>query len=244
MMAIAAGKDLHLHNIDLTQAFIQADKLDEGMNGRVFMSPPPGCEEDEPGVVYEVLRPLYGIPSSARVLHLTLAKWFTEQGFKTVGFEDSVWSRPAGDRYGGLLIVSAHIDDCLIACEDKATMNYFKADFLKQFDGTDEGEVDQYLGCKVIRDSSTGSITLRQKVYAEKVLRTYGMWGCSTIKTPLEPGTRLSKQDSLQHVDPVLHWRYQGIAGHLSFLVSCTRADLAFAYSELSKFVQYPGVKH
>eukprot|EP00961_Rhodomonas_salina_P165881 2235313-Rhodomonas_salina.1 len=41
-----------------------------------------------------------------------------------------------------------------------------------------------------------------------------------------------------------MHRRYQGIVGHLSFLVGCTRADLAFAYTELSKFVQYPWVKH
>eukprot|EP00961_Rhodomonas_salina_P038457 516835-Rhodomonas_salina.1 len=34
------------------------------------------------------------------------------------------------------------------------------------------------------------------------------------------------------------------MVGHISFLVSCTRPDLAFAYVELSKFVAYPGVKH
>ena len=62
-MSITAAEGLHLHTINLTQAFIQADKLDEGVNGRVFISPPPGCKEYEEGVVYEVLRPLYGIPS-------------------------------------------------------------------------------------------------------------------------------------------------------------------------------------
>jgi len=30
----------------------------------------------------------------------------------------------------------------------------------------------------------------------------------------------------------------------LSYLVNMTRPDLAFAYSQLSKFVQYPGVIH
>eukprot|EP00961_Rhodomonas_salina_P218535 2953660-Rhodomonas_salina.1 len=57
----------------------------------------------------------------------------------------------------------------------------------------------------------------------------------------MEPGTRLSKADSQQHVDPMLHRLYCGIVGHISFLVSCTHPDLAFAYSELSKFVQFPG---
>eukprot|EP00961_Rhodomonas_salina_P260038 3514085-Rhodomonas_salina.1 len=93
-------------------------------------------------------------------------------------------------------------------------------------------------------DRKKHSVTLWQKVYAERVLHLYGMWGCATLKTPLEPGTSLSKKDSPQHVDPVLHRRYRGIVGHLSFLVSCTRPDLSFAYSELSKFVLFPGAAH
>mmetsp|Transcript_62304 Transcript_62304/g.129298 ORF Transcript_62304/g.129298 Transcript_62304/m.129298 type:complete len:214 (-) Transcript_62304:258-899(-) len=38
---------------------------------QIFIRPPAGWKE-EPDVVYEVLRPLYGIPSSARALHYTL----------------------------------------------------------------------------------------------------------------------------------------------------------------------------
>eukprot|EP00961_Rhodomonas_salina_P244953 3310223-Rhodomonas_salina.1 len=95
---MAAGMDLELHSCDLTQAFIEADKLDEGINGRIFITPPQGADEDNE-TVYEVLLPLYGIPSSARALHLTLSQWFKEQGFVTAGFEDSVWVREAGGLY-------------------------------------------------------------------------------------------------------------------------------------------------
>eukprot|EP00961_Rhodomonas_salina_P082141 1104687-Rhodomonas_salina.1 len=65
--------DLELHSCDLAQAFIQADKLDEGVNDRIFVRPLQGATEDS-DTVYKVLRPLYGIPSSARALHLTLSK--------------------------------------------------------------------------------------------------------------------------------------------------------------------------
>eukprot|EP00961_Rhodomonas_salina_P184222 2487629-Rhodomonas_salina.1 len=82
--------DLELHSCNLAQAFIQAGKLDEGVNCQVFIRPQQGATDDD-SVVYEVLRPLYCIPSSARALHLTLSKWYKEQGFSTAGFEDSVW---------------------------------------------------------------------------------------------------------------------------------------------------------
>lgn len=86
-------------------------------------------------------------------------------------------------------------------------------------------------------------VTLRQKVtvYAERVLLLYGIWGCAPVKTQLEPGMHSSKADCPQHVDPALHHRYRWIVGHLSFLVGCTSTYLVFAYTELSKFVQYPG---
>ena len=80
-------------------------------------------------MVYEVTRPLYGIPSSARALHLTLSKWIS-QGFVTAGFEDSVWVREAGGDYDHQLIVSAHIDNTLMACESVDTLEKFKAAFL------------------------------------------------------------------------------------------------------------------
>jgi hypothetical protein len=49
---------MKLHKIDIEQAFLQADKLDEGVNGRCFINPPPGSPEaGKKTIVYEVLSP-------------------------------------------------------------------------------------------------------------------------------------------------------------------------------------------
>jgi hypothetical protein len=187
IVSMAAAMGLELHCCDLAQAFIQADKLPEGVNGRVFIRPPAGYAEDD-DVVYEVLKPLYGIPSSARALHLTLTKWMKSQGFVTAGFEDSIWVRPAGGEFPHRLIVSAHIDDSLMACESLNTLSKFKVAFLTRFDGTDEGPVTSHTGCEIVRDRANQSITMRQSVYAKKVLQLYGHWDVSPAVTPLEPG--------------------------------------------------------
>eukprot|EP00961_Rhodomonas_salina_P075927 1019133-Rhodomonas_salina.1 len=79
IISMAAADDLELHSCNLEQAFIQADKLPvhEGVNSRVFITPsqPKGSDED-PDTVFEVLRPFYGVQSSALALHLKLTKWF------------------------------------------------------------------------------------------------------------------------------------------------------------------------
>eukprot|EP00961_Rhodomonas_salina_P243498 3290549-Rhodomonas_salina.1 len=123
------------------------------------------------------------------------------------------------------------------------TLNKFKTAFLTRFDCTYDGALTEYLGCEVITDSH-GNLTLRQSAYAERILRTYDAWDLHIVKTPLEQGKRLTKRDSPEFVDPALHHCYRGFVGHLSFLVQMTRPDLAFAFSELSKFVQSPGPAH
>ena len=40
IISIATAENLELHSVDFTQAFIQADRLPEGVNGRFFISPP------------------------------------------------------------------------------------------------------------------------------------------------------------------------------------------------------------
>ena len=153
MMSLAVANDMELHKIDIEQAFLQADKLDEGVNGRYFINPPPGSPEaGNKNIVYEVLRPLYGSPSSPRALHKTMDAYFKSEGFDTIGFEESVWVRPAGGKYSEDIYVSAHVDDCLLSCKSLTVMAKFKAHMLERFIGTDEGEVTEYLGCELVRD--------------------------------------------------------------------------------------------
>ena len=57
--SISAVNDLELHSIDTEQAFLQADRLMEGVNDRYFINPPPGRPDvNNKDIVYEVLRPL------------------------------------------------------------------------------------------------------------------------------------------------------------------------------------------
>jgi hypothetical protein len=90
--SITATNDLEIHSIDTEQAFLQADKLMEG--DRYFINPSPGNPDDNnKDIVYEVLRPLYGNPSSSRDLHKTMDAFFKSEGFDTIGFEESVWRK-------------------------------------------------------------------------------------------------------------------------------------------------------
>eukprot|EP00961_Rhodomonas_salina_P247178 3339486-Rhodomonas_salina.1 len=47
VISLAAAMDLELHSCDLAQAFIQADKLEEGVNCHIFIRPPQGATDDD-----------------------------------------------------------------------------------------------------------------------------------------------------------------------------------------------------
>ncbi len=119
--------------------------------------------------------------------------------------------------------MSAHVYDWLITCKSKDITVAFKKEILTRSVGTYEGEVTEYLGCDLIRNRSAKTAILVQRVYAERVLKTFGMWDCKPCATPLDANSRLSKMDCRQVVDTALHRRYRSITGCLSYLVNMTR---------------------
>jgi hypothetical protein len=241
ILSLATQHHMLCDHVDISQAFVQGDLLPgDGHNGKVYISPPPGYTEDD-GYVYQLRRPLYGMPSAARAWHTTMSAYLKSQGCVLVGFERSMWRATIN---GHTLLIAAHIDDFILACADRDTLDTFRTNLLARFDGTYEGAVHTYLGCEIERDIPAGRTLLSQRHFAEDVLRTFEMWDCIPALTPMKPGTRLTKEQSNPSPDPAFHRRYRGIVGSLGYLVNMTRPDLAWSYSELSKYVQYPGQAH
>jgi len=109
------------------------------------------------------------------------------------------------------------------------------ARLLDAFKGTYEGTLQHYLGCEVTRDMDKGTTYLSQTHNAEEIPRTYNFWNATPRVTPMQPNTRLNKDDCDKNPAPDFHQRYRGVVGSLGYLVTMTRPDLARAHSELSK---------
>jgi len=89
-----------------------------------------------------------------------------------------------------------------------------------------------------------GTTYLSQTRYAQEILRNYNFWNATPRLTPMQPNTRLNKDDCDKNPAPDFHRRYRGIVGSLGCLVTMTRPDLAWAYFKLSNYVQFPGKNH
>jgi len=108
ILSLATQLDMFKDQVDISQAFVQGELLPgDGHNGNVYMSAPPGYEEDFLNV-YRLLKPLYRMPSAARAWHTTLSAFLQREGCETVGFEKCIWKVTID---GHRILLRAHIND-------------------------------------------------------------------------------------------------------------------------------------
>ncbi len=125
---------------------------------------------------------LYGMQSATRAWHKTMSAFLHTQGCTKVGYEESM-----ATSNGHQILLAANIDDFIISCAHRPTLDDFRDALLSHFDGTTDGAIQTYVGCEIERDMSTGTTTLSQKHFAEDILRTYGFWGSLSLVTMLPP---------------------------------------------------------
>ena len=71
---------------------------------------------------------LYIACTSSRAWHKTMSAFMERQGFKTVGFEKSMWCRH--DANGDKIMVGSHIDDFCICGTNRACLDEFRSTLL------------------------------------------------------------------------------------------------------------------
>ena len=132
---------------------------------------------------------------------------------------------------GHRILLYVHIDDFVVACANQPVLDAFRKRLLEAFEGTYEGPLEHYLGCKIARDPVAGTTTLSQKHYTEEILQPilqpHGFWDIPRRNTPMKPNTCLSKDDCDPNPKTDFRCRYCGIVGRFGYLVTMTRTDLA-----------------
>jgi hypothetical protein len=97
------------------------------------------------------------------------------------------------------------------------------------------GEARKCLGLEIFRSRTAGILTVSQPEYANMVLARYDMAEAYGAKTPMECGIDLNDSSELAKDVP-----YREAIGSLMYLMVGTRPDIAFAVSQLSKYVESP----
>ncbi|KAK8704498.1 hypothetical protein V6N13_048120 [Hibiscus sabdariffa] len=123
-------------------------------------------------------------------------------------------------------------------CPNTESINKTKSFLSTKFEMTYLGEVDVILGVKVTKTEK--GFSLGQTHNVEKVLKKFDSFDVIPVRTPYDSSLHLFKNKG----SSVSQIEYAKIIGGLMFLMNCTRPDIAYAVSRLSRYTHNPSNEH
>ncbi|GJS75099.1 zinc finger, CCHC-type containing protein [Tanacetum coccineum] len=121
--------------------------------------------------------------------------------------------------------------------------NENKVDLTKEFLSSrfsmkDMGEADVILVIRIKHESN--GISISQSYYIEKVLKKFNNFDCTPVSTPMDTSEKLMPNNG----QAVSQLEYSRVIGCLMYAMTCTRLDITFAVSKLSRYTSNPGTQH
>nr|GEW91039.1 hypothetical protein [Tanacetum cinerariifolium] len=148
---------------------------------------------------------------------------------------------------GSFLYLILYVDDMLIVAPNKDQIRELKDQLSKEFDMKDFGAAKRILGMEIQRDQKMSKLTLSQTDYISKVLKKFNMSSYKPIPTPLAPHFKLSSRECLnseEDKEDMSRVLYSSAVGNLMYAMVCTRLDLAYAVSVVSRYMHNPSEMH
>ena len=167
-----------------------------------------------------------------------------ELGFTRVRSDSSFYVYERGEVR---IYMPIYVDDITIVSRSQAAIDGVVKDMKQRFKLRELGPTQFLLGIQIIRDRPNRTLQLWQRQYILDILEHYGMAECNPVSTPMEPGLSLTASMSPQTAEERAEMKgvpYLSAVGSLMYLAMCTRPDIAYTVSVLSRFGTNPGVQH
>ena len=249
VLIVAAAHDYNLTQIDIRQAYLQAELTED-----LYMIVPPGIPAfDERGrpLVCKLRRTLYGLKQAGREWGMLFSAFLVSWGFVRSTIDTCLFTYTKGSH---ILWILVYVDDCLILENDSALRSRFVADLGKRFPVDDRGELEWLLGVAIDRERIKRVLSLSQELYIKDLVEKYASHvragHTRRYDSPMEEGLRLSADDcpapgseaAEQMVSKKLV--YMALVGAFLWLSNMTRSEISHVTSQLARFVSNPGIVH
>jgi hypothetical protein len=233
-MAIAARFDLEVKQHDVINAFIYASRQSDG--------PPVTCHMPDgfpmPGMLVEVKQALYGLVDSPSLWYKEFTSTLVNLKLEPIKEEPCIYTTP--DRK---VFVIFFVDDIQVMYhrEDEELAEAITRGLYKAYNLRPLGDVKWFLGVRVVRDRAARKLWLVHDTYIEKITRRFGLLDGKCPSTPL-PAYELKKNEGQASKAQIKD--YQRRVGSVLYTAIMIRPDVAFAASQLSRFLTNPSLDH
>ena len=165
-------------------------------------------------------------------------------GFIKSDQDSCVYKKFSGNSVAFLLL---YVDDILLVGNDVPMLQETKDSLERCFQMKDLGEAAYILGIRIYRDRSRRLIGLSQSTYLDKILKRFNMDSAKKGFLPMIHGIRLSKTQCPESADERSRMEsipYASAIGSIMYAMICTRPDVSYALSVVSRYQSDPGESH
>ncbi|RVW41324.1 Retrovirus-related Pol polyprotein from transposon TNT 1-94 [Vitis vinifera] len=202
-------------DLELDQLDVKITFLHGKLDELIYMQPPEGFGEGiKDGQVCLLKKSLYGLNQSPRQWYKRFDKYMLDISFNRSSHDGCVYFKLTEDSMIYLLL---YVDDMLVACKEKKHLELVKEMLKDEFEIKDLGLAKRILGMKIERDRSKRVFRLSQKSYISKT------------------------HEEKRFMERIL---YASMVGSVMYTMVCSRPDLAYAVSMISRYMSCLGKPH
>ncbi|KAI3650136.1 hypothetical protein MP228_005009, partial [Amoeboaphelidium protococcarum] len=225
----------------LTQFDVKTAFLNAFLKRPVYTRPPKGFKIPK-GKIMKLLKSVYGLKEAPKLWNDLLTKSLKSIGFNCINSDISLYMFKLN---GQTFLLAVYVDDMVLAGPSGDLYNKICEDIMKLFKVRNLGWPAYFLGAQ-IKTNSDSSFTLNQEKYIRSIVERFDMRNEHHVKTPCATyklDLSMCPQDESQRQE-MEQIPYQQAVGCLMHLVQCCRPDIAYAVSQVARFMKNPGMKH
>ena len=196
------------------------------------------------GHVLRLWKTLYGPKQSPREWNANLDNYMIKMKYKRITADSCVYIRSTNS---SIVIIAVYVDDLIIAGSSLSLVESVKAEFHRKYKMKDLGKLQYVLGVRVDQNPAQKTIQLSQQTYILDMLTKFNMTDCRVVDTPMESKIKLSKSmapTTPQGRKDMEQYPYREAVGSLLWIANGTRPDIAYAVSQVAKYMSNPGLPH
>ncbi|GKC51514.1 retrotransposon protein, putative, ty1-copia subclass, partial [Tanacetum coccineum] len=240
MLAIVAFHDYEIWQMDVKTIFLNG-KLTED----VLMAQLEGFKNAKyPKRVCKLQKAIYGLKQASCSWNLCFHEKVIQFRFSRSKDESCIYVKVSGSV---VVFLALYVDDILLIGNDIQTLQSVKDWLGKCFAMKDLRDATYILGIKIYRDRSKRLIGLSQDTYLDKNLKRFKMENSKKGNLPLHHGIKISKDlcpKTDEELDRISRVPYALAVGLIMYAMTCTRPDVSFALSMVSRHQHNPGEGH
>ncbi|KAL2886178.1 reverse transcriptase family protein [Ceratocystis lukuohia] len=229
-MSIIAAYDLETAQADMVNAFINPN-----IDKQTFVQAPDGFSQGTD--IWELLKALYGLKQSPYLWYQHLTNTLLDIGLVPVNGCNCLYKDP-----NGTLLVMYYVDDLIYAATATDELRAFERKISKIYETNFLGPASWFLGVRILRDRSQRKLWLVQDAYIKRLITKFNIVTTHKYQTPMRPDNMAPREGTQAQPDFVN--LYQQKVGSLNWPAVVTRPDIAFAASQLARFMSNPSNEH